>query len=69
MSLMADTNGDGQIDYEEFMKHFRDVLDLTRFQKLLNIKEAQHMNYKKEQRFTKQKAEEEARRKADDLAI
>ena len=69
MSLMADTNGDGKIDYEEFMKHFRDVLDLTRFQKLLNTKEAQVMNLQKELRIAKQKAEEEAKLREDDLAI
>ena len=36
LSLIADTNGDGQIDYEEFMKHFKDVLHLVRFQSKLN---------------------------------
>lgn len=69
MSLMADTNGDGRIDYEEFMKHFRDVLDLTRFQKLLNTKESEHQSYKREQTLAKEKAEEEAKRREDDLAI
>jgi len=69
MSLMADTNGDGKIDYEEFMKHFRDVLDLTRFQKLLNSKELERMTTKKEHRAALRKEEEEVKRKEDDLAI
>ena len=32
LSLGADANGDGCIDYEEFMKHFNDVLHMVRFQ-------------------------------------
>jgi hypothetical protein len=34
--LGADLNGDGLIDYEEFMKHFRDILAMVRFQKKLH---------------------------------
>lgn len=69
MSLMADTNGDGKIDYEEFMKHFRDVLDLTRFQRLLNTRESEHQTIKREQTLAQEQAEEEAKRKEDILAI
>ena len=29
--LSADINGDGRIDYEEFMKHFKQILKHTRF--------------------------------------
>lgn len=30
LGLNADINGDGRIDYEEFMKHFQDCLKLVR---------------------------------------
>lgn len=32
---MADINGDGSIDYEEFMKHFQDMLKMVRFNALI----------------------------------
>ena len=31
---MADINGDGAIDYEEFMKHFNDMLKRIRFMRV-----------------------------------
>ena len=31
---MADINGDGAIDYEEFMKHFNDMLKRVRFMRI-----------------------------------
>jgi Ca2+-binding EF-hand superfamily protein len=31
LTLNADLNGDGAIDYEEFMKHFRGTLKMIRF--------------------------------------
>ena len=31
LSFAADLNGDGSIDYEEFMKHFNDLIKLIRF--------------------------------------
>ena len=33
--MMADTNGDGCIDFEEFMKHFSDILDMIQYQRSL----------------------------------
>jgi Ca2+-binding EF-hand superfamily protein len=30
-AMVADTNGDGVIDFEEFMKHFSDILDMIQF--------------------------------------
>ena len=36
IGLSADINGDGRIDYEEFMKHFQDCLKMARFQKSLH---------------------------------
>ena len=33
LSFSADLNGDGQIDYEEFMKHINDLVKLIRFHK------------------------------------
>lgn len=33
LAMVADTNGDGVIDFEEFMKHFSDVLDMIQYQK------------------------------------
>ncbi|CDW82161.1 radial spoke protein 7 [Stylonychia lemnae] len=35
LGLSADINGDGRIDYEEFMKHFQDCLKLIRLQSTL----------------------------------
>lgn len=35
LGLSADINGDGRIDYEEFMKHFQDTLKLIRIQSTL----------------------------------
>ena len=31
LAMVADMNGDGKIDFEEFMKHFRDVLNMIEF--------------------------------------
>ena len=31
MALSADLNGDGRIDFEEFMKHYTDFLDMIEF--------------------------------------
>jgi len=36
LTLIADTNSDGEIDYEEFMKHFTEFLFLVRFQERVN---------------------------------
>ena len=33
VAMAADINGDGVIDFEEFMKHFSDVLNMMQFQK------------------------------------
>jgi len=35
LSISADINGDGRIDYEEFMKHFTDMLRMVRIQNSL----------------------------------
>lgn len=35
LGLMADTNGDNQIDYEEFMKHFTEMLNRIRFMRVI----------------------------------
>lgn len=37
VAMAADINGDGVIDFEEFMKHFPDILNMIQFQK--DIKE------------------------------
>ena len=66
LSLIADTNGDGQIDYEEFMKHFKDVLHLVRFQSKLNQSSGQIMIHQRQETMRKKKEEEEKRR-ANDL--
>jgi Ca2+-binding EF-hand superfamily protein len=31
MAMTADLNGDGQIDFEEFMKHYKQVLNLIEY--------------------------------------
>ena len=36
LSFSADLNGDGQIDYEEFMKHFNDLIKIIRFHQKVN---------------------------------
>jgi len=33
VAMAADINGDGEIDFEEFMKHFNDILNMIQFQK------------------------------------
>jgi len=37
IGLSADMNGDGRIDYEEFMKHFKAILKNVRFQSALQL--------------------------------
>ena len=37
MTLNADLNGDGEIDFQEFVKHFTDVLDMMSFDEKLQI--------------------------------
>ena len=36
VTMAADVNGDGIIDFEEFMKHFPDVLNMIQFQREIN---------------------------------
>ena len=31
MTLQADLNGDGEIDFQEFVKHFVDILNIMSF--------------------------------------
>ena len=33
LAMSADFNGDGEIDFAEFIKHFTDILDNMQFQK------------------------------------
>ena len=33
--MAADLNGDGEVDFEEFMKHFPNVLNLIEYNKVL----------------------------------
>ena len=40
IAMAADINGDGVIDFEEFMKHFSDVLNMIEFQN--QMKETYH---------------------------
>ena len=35
--MSADMNGDGNIDFEEFMKHFSDVLNMIEFNTQMSI--------------------------------
>lgn len=35
LAMSADLNGDGHIDFEEFMKHYTDFLDMIEFNKHL----------------------------------
>ena len=36
VTMAADVNGDGVIDFEEFMKHFPTTLNMIQFQKEIN---------------------------------
>ena len=35
MTLNADINGDGEIDFQEFVKHFTDMLNMMSFDRQL----------------------------------
>ena len=37
LALSADLNGDGKIDFEEFMKHYSTTINMIHFHKTLNI--------------------------------
>ena len=39
LALQADLNGDGKIDYEEFVKHFTQVITLIEFDKSIIFEE------------------------------
>ena len=36
LNLLADVNGNGKIDYPEFMKHFQDIVFLLKFHNTLH---------------------------------
>ena len=36
VAMAADLSGDGEVDFEEFMKHFPTVLDMIQFNKYMN---------------------------------
>lgn len=36
--MAADLNGDGEVDFEEFMKHFPTVLNLIQYNKTMQDK-------------------------------
>jgi hypothetical protein len=36
--MAADLNGDGEVDFEEFMKHFPNVLNLIQYSKAMQAK-------------------------------
>jgi hypothetical protein len=66
LSLIADTDGDGQIDYEEFMKHFSSFLHMVRFQEQINIHSTGVMNRLAGEREQKKKEKEEKRQQDQD---
>lgn len=52
MTLNADLNGDGEIDFQEFVKHFTDVLDMMSFDtKLQNEFNKMNANKKVEEKI------------------
>ena len=36
VAMAADLNGDGEVDFEEFMKHFPTVLNMIQYNKHMN---------------------------------
>jgi len=36
MAMSADLNGDGKIDYEEFMKHYKEIMNLIQYNEQLD---------------------------------
>ena len=66
LSLIADTNGDGQIDYEEFMKHFTNFLHMVRFQEKINKNSTEIMERIAVEREQKVKEDEEKKKQEDD---
>jgi len=38
VAMAADLNGDGEVDFEEFMKHFPNVLNLIEYNKVMQAK-------------------------------
>jgi len=34
--MSADLNGDGKIDYEEFMKHYKEIMNLIKYNEQLD---------------------------------
>ena len=36
--MAADLNGDGEVDFEEFMKHFPNILNLIEYNKTMQAK-------------------------------
>ena len=51
--MSADLNGDGRIDFEEFMKHYTDFLDMIEFNRHLseqyqNVLQAEAIKHKEE---------------------
>lgn len=53
LAMSADLNGDGKIDFEEFMKHYTDFLDMIEFNRHLseqyqNVLQAEAIKHKEE---------------------
>jgi hypothetical protein len=51
--MSADLNGDGKIDFEEFMKHYSDFLDMIEFNRHLseqyqNVLQAEAIKHKED---------------------
>lgn len=43
--MQADLNGDGVIDFEEFMKHFSDLLNMIEFEHSLQEKYLEELDF------------------------
>mmetsp|Transcript_11577 Transcript_11577/g.17497 ORF Transcript_11577/g.17497 Transcript_11577/m.17497 type:complete len:127 (-) Transcript_11577:28-408(-) len=69
LAMMADLNGDGKIDFEEFMKHFIDILNMIEFNKSMQEKYLEIINdERKRLEFVQQSLDDVGQRTQQEIA-